>query len=50
MAALLGAALEAGRVEGVQVAWRHVVQATALEYTKLGRPMPDGLHTLAIAA
>jgi hypothetical protein len=50
LAALLLAALEAGRVEDVQVAWRHVVQATALEYAKLGRPMPDGLHALAVAA
>jgi len=48
-AALLTAALEAGAVEGVRVAWRHVLQATALEYGKLGRPMPDVLRAAAAA-
>ena len=43
MAAMLGAALDAGRVEGAMLAYRHVVKAAALEYAKLGRAAPDGL-------
>jgi len=48
-AALLGAALEAGDIERACVSWRHVLQAIALEYAKLGRPMPDVLRAAAAA-
>lgn len=43
VAALMGAALEAGRIDGVRLEWRHLVQATAQEYAKLGRRPPEGL-------
>lgn len=47
VAALMGAALELGRIDGVVLEFRHVARAAVQEFAKLGRRAPEGLAAAA---